>query len=329
MPGCGGERGGSDGDPRRASLSVGVVIPTIGRSTLLDSVFSALGQTFPPRCVAVVVDGPVDKVSGLALPPDPRLVVLSNRPSTGAAACRNVGVRYLDTDLVALLDDDDTWLPTKLELQLAAYRSLLTPVCQHPVIACRSVKTQVSSGRTRLAPLDTIRPGQRVGDYLFRRRRVSPYGAAIGHSMLLFERSLAVAEPFNETLRRHDDWDWALRVGGHPGVGFHHVPEVLLRYAVHAGSTSLQSGWEVSMRWALSRGRYLTRREQADFLLCISAPLAVRYKDWRGLASVVGRARRSNIGSLRAWLYLALVLTQALVRGWRSRFAIRTGKVGG
>jgi glycosyltransferase involved in cell wall biosynthesis len=295
-------------------LSVGVIIPTLGRPSVIDAIRSALDQTYAPAQVVVVADGPLALLDAIQRPTDPRVRLLSNRPQTGAAAARNVGVAALSTVLVALLDDDDTWLPEKLERQVAAFQRLRSEGVLHPVIACRSVKTDLSSGRSVVAPRYLIRPGQRPGNYLFRRRQIRPYGAALGHSMLLFERALAIREPFNVNLRRHDDWDWVLRVGALAGVGFEHVEDVLLRYAVHSGSTSAGPGWEVSIRWALGHDRYLSRREQADFLLCVSGPIAVSHKDWRGLAAVLRQVIRLRRGSPSAWAFLTLAVGRSVAR---------------
>lgn len=306
--------------------SVGVIIPTLGRPSLLAAVASALSQSYPPDQVVVVVDGPMDLAAGYEFPADPRLRVLTNRPQTGAAAARNVGVAALTTELVAILDDDDTWMVNKLERQVAAFLEMRRRGTQHPVIACRSVKVQEASGRMVIAPQKLIRPGQRPGDYLFRRRRVRPYGATLGSSMLLFERHLAILEPFDVSLVRHDDWDLVLRLGAIPGVAFLHVDEVLLRYAVHPGSNSSRAGWEVSMNWALERGRYLTRREQADFLICISGPIALNHGDWRGLAELLRRAVGLGGGSPQAWAFLGvLVARRLLLVPWtRARAALAT-----
>ncbi|MDA8330126.1 MAG: glycosyltransferase [Candidatus Dormibacteraeota bacterium] len=303
--------------PTPSHPSVGVIIPTLGRPSLLAAVASALSQSYAPDQVVVVVDGPLELLAGYEFPADPRLQLLTNRPQRGAAAARNVGAAALTTDLVALLDDDDTWMVKKLEHQVAAFLEMRDRGTKHPVIACRSVKVQEGSGRSVVAPQKLIRPGQRPGDYLFRRRQVRPYGATLGHSMLLFERHLTALEPFNVSSVRHDDWDLALRLGAIPGVAFLHVDEVLLRYAVHPGSSSSQAGWAISMNWALDRGRYLTRREQADFLICISGPIALNHGDWRGLAAVLRHALSLGGGSPQAWGFLgALVARRALPPPW-------------
>ena len=50
---------------------------------------------------------------------DPRLHVIRREPNGGASVARNLGSELATGDLVAFLDADDSWYPTKLERQLA------------------------------------------------------------------------------------------------------------------------------------------------------------------------------------------------------------------
>src|SRR4051812_33536788 len=103
---------------------VSVVIPTRGRPDWAPrAVDQALSQTLRTIEVLVVVDGPDPAtVEALARIGDPRLRVIELPESGGAPAARNVGVRHARADWVALLDDDDGWLPTKLAAQLELAR---------------------------------------------------------------------------------------------------------------------------------------------------------------------------------------------------------------
>ena len=51
---------------------------------------------------------------------DPRLVYLRNRGEPGGSASRNVAIRQASAPVLAFLDDDDQWLPGKIDAQLAA-----------------------------------------------------------------------------------------------------------------------------------------------------------------------------------------------------------------
>ena len=100
---------------------VSVVIPTRNRSGLVvRAVSSALAQTYGDIEVIVVVDGP-DQGTAEALERvnDPRLKIVQLPESVGGSDARNAGVKAADGAWVAFLDDDDEWLPEKIQKQLS------------------------------------------------------------------------------------------------------------------------------------------------------------------------------------------------------------------
>lgn len=104
-----------------ASLRVSVIIPTRDRHELLRAaVRSVLRQTFTNLEIWIVDDGSVPPVrlEELLDAADPRLHLVRLDDQRGVAAARNVGAEKATAPFLAFLDDDDEWLPTKLEDQL-------------------------------------------------------------------------------------------------------------------------------------------------------------------------------------------------------------------
>lgn len=101
------------------AADVSVIIPAYNsQATLAAALHSALQQTVPPREVVVVDDGSADGTAAVAeaFGPKVRLIRQSNG---GPGAARNTGIRAAHGGWIGLLDADDTWLPNKLERQLA------------------------------------------------------------------------------------------------------------------------------------------------------------------------------------------------------------------
>src|SRR6185369_15668619 len=115
---------------------VSVVIPTLNRPDLaVRAVHSALAQTHAALEVIVVVDGPDPATeAALAQVADPRLRVLVLAERGKAPNARNQGALAAAGRWTALLDDDDEWLPTKIETQL---RLAATAGKASPVVATR------------------------------------------------------------------------------------------------------------------------------------------------------------------------------------------------
>jgi glycosyltransferase involved in cell wall biosynthesis len=87
-----------------------VIIKTIGRDTLKNSIESALGEGLP---VIVVFDGPSDQEDKLPSydEQDVRFVTLGRRWGSFGNMAANVGAALATTEYITFLDDDDEFVP--------------------------------------------------------------------------------------------------------------------------------------------------------------------------------------------------------------------------
>lgn len=293
--------------------TVSVIVTTVSRPEVRQAVLSALRQTRPPLEVIVVVDRP-----GEAVPPALRDLPLPGREGNeegptvsvvfsggvGGSAARMRGVAEARGDVIAFLDDDDRWQPGKLERQLALWpaRGPGGDDGRHTLVSCRLAMVSPDGKQQRELPIRLIAPGERVADYLFRRTRVR-YGEGMLHtSTLICDRGLLAVQPWDNSLRLHEDWDWTIAVGGRGDTDIVMCPDILV--TVSAGnrrSVSMSADWQVSMAWVRQRARSLTPREIGDFLLTHTAPLAIRGGDYRAAWAIAGHARRQGRPGLAAW----------------------------
>src|SRR6185503_10744942 len=88
-----------------------------------------------------------------------RVIPLSARG--GAPNARNTGVNEARSRWTALLDDDDEWLPRKLEVQLGLARAVAAPM---PVIACRLVNRTPRAAY--FMPRRLPAPAEPISEYL-------------------------------------------------------------------------------------------------------------------------------------------------------------------
>lgn len=102
------------------SPAVSVIIPTYNRrEQLLGSVNSVLSQSYADIEVIIVDDGSTDRTREVVESiHDARIVYVRHATNRGGSAARNSGIRAARAPVIALLDDDDRWLPDKLALQL-------------------------------------------------------------------------------------------------------------------------------------------------------------------------------------------------------------------
>ena len=102
---------------------VSVVVPAYNaQRTLARTLRSVLAQSYTNLEVLVVDDGSTDATREIAeefARTDPRLRVLT-KPNEGVARARNFGMEAARSELIAPVDADDIWHPTKIEKQVAA-----------------------------------------------------------------------------------------------------------------------------------------------------------------------------------------------------------------
>ena len=98
---------------------VSVIIPTYNRLYLLgQAIDSVRRQTIPGIEIVVVDDGSDESVADKIQKFDSS-ILFARQENLGLNAARNLGLKMARGDYIALLDDDDLWLPFKTEFQLA------------------------------------------------------------------------------------------------------------------------------------------------------------------------------------------------------------------
>src|SRR5258708_4350216 len=99
-------------------LRASVVIPAYNHARFLrETIESVLVQTLPPDEVIVVDDGSTDETPAILASYSSRLTVV-RQDNRGFSAARNTGAARASGDVIAFLDSDALWLPTKLERQI-------------------------------------------------------------------------------------------------------------------------------------------------------------------------------------------------------------------
>jgi len=101
---------------------VTVVVPTYNRPDFLKKTArTILDQTYRNLELIIVSNGvnPANEQAARELN-DPRVIYVDQENTGGPAAPRNHGLRLAKGKYVAFCDDDDLWLPQKIEKQVAA-----------------------------------------------------------------------------------------------------------------------------------------------------------------------------------------------------------------
>jgi glycosyltransferase involved in cell wall biosynthesis len=103
---------------------VSVVIPTYQRPKLVErAVNSVLNQTYQNIEIIVVNDDPETDLSHIKSMSD-KVTLLNHEENKGACQARNTGIKQAEGDYIGLLDDDDEYLPEKIEKQIQQFEQL-------------------------------------------------------------------------------------------------------------------------------------------------------------------------------------------------------------
>lgn len=206
---------------------VSVVIPAYNYGRfIVAAVESVLAQSLAPHEVIVVDDGSTDETTQALEPFGDRIRVLQQK-NQGVGAARNTGGTHATGDLIAFLDADDMWLPTKLEKQVRRF-------ADDPdlgLVHCGVLEVD-AAGRPLRQILDGMEGCVAREMLLFRRNVILGGGSAMMVSRHAFESTGG----FDARLPPTEDWDFWYRVARKFRVGF--VPEILVRYRCHGDNHS-------------------------------------------------------------------------------------------
>ncbi len=215
---------------------VDILIPAFNSAHFLTgAIESVLAQTVAEWRILLVDDGSSDGtrefVERFAAENADRLagrLTYLYQQNRGLPAARNAGIRAGSSPLIALLDADDQWLPTRLEDSIRSLED------RHDVGLSYGGVSRFELSGTVLDTFVTSEPGgsrEEVARRLYTRTVHFPCPT------VTFRRECVDAVGmFDETMRATEDRDLWLRIAQRYGVVF--VPRVLALYRVSAGSMS-------------------------------------------------------------------------------------------
>ncbi len=181
------------------SPTVSIIVPTYNRGWIIkEAIESILAQDFDDYELIVIDDGSSDDTPDQLRTYGDRIRFFQ-QVNRGVSSARNAGIREARGELIALLDSDDTWLPEKLEAQVAFFNAFPEArICQTEEIWMRN-GVRVNPGRRH----------RKESGMIFERSLalclVSPSAVMMRKSLLdevgLFDEDLPACEDYDLWLR--------------------------------------------------------------------------------------------------------------------------------
>lgn len=303
-------------ESRDSSLLVSVIIATNRNSPFLEAaLISVEQQTYPCWEVIVVDDGVPDHeqlervVSGHA-----QVRVIRQR-AAGVSTARNVGVAQSSGELCAFLDDDDEWLPERLQLQVDA-------MAQDPeaVLAYGRISSIDASGG-QIAPADQ-RSARNLVE-IFNGSATPNFG-----TVTIRRHSLLRVGGFHSALSYAEDLDLILRLAREGSFVF--IDQELVRYRWHGDNvTRNYRDLATSIRTVADLHRLAARAalDGTDGALVERRRRNGRYVAWQATRAARGAVHRREPHRAAAELLWALRFAPAApVRATLARLRSRVGR---
>ncbi len=221
-------------------MLVSVVIPTFNCADfLVEAIRSVLAQTYEDYEIIVVDDGSTDHAEAALRPFGNRIRYIRQEPG-GPSVARNRGILKARGELIAFLDADDLWRPTKLARQVEYLN-------HHPeaVLVYTDFTRGPNPGSNNDSRLRAYKP----------RDSADPFHALLEENfiatptVMVRREALARSGLFDPTLKGSEDFDLWLRlakvksewcdagvVSGTHGFGF--IDEILADVRQHGSNTS-------------------------------------------------------------------------------------------
>jgi glycosyltransferase involved in cell wall biosynthesis len=248
------------------------------------SVASVMAQTYFSWELVIIDDGSTDdtaKVIDHLKLPKSQLKVITTSGNAGPGAARNHGINQAKGNLIAFLDADDHWEPTKLELQV-------TRIQEGYDLVFSSGYFIGADPAARFATAKGPYSGTEMFEVLYQHNRI-PIVSVLARRSILTKAGLFKEEGLLS--RKCEDYDLWMRVA-QAGGKFYGMPEKLVGYRVHPDSSTHQP-------LVMLRGDLAAVEQFKD-----AVPAAARAKRLRDIYNRLAAAAAAHGESAAAHAYL-------------------------
>lgn len=213
---------------------ISIIIPVYNGAKFLDkTIQSVLAQTFADWELIIIDDQSTDNSRDIIKSlesSDQRIhSVFLEKNSGGPAIPKNIGLESAKGEFIAFLDQDDVWLPEKLEKQFGLFEFSNKPKLE--LVSCfvniRDKEGKLLSQHNKNYRNDIV-------------KHLTKINFLMTSSCIMVKREVfKKVGVFDSQFKVNDDWDMWLRIA-EAGWAFDFVPEYLVNYISHGDNVSLK-----------------------------------------------------------------------------------------
>ncbi len=186
---------------------ISVIIPTYNRAhSLPRAIKSVLMQTYKDFELIIVDDGSTDNTYEIVnkyIEKDDRVKYIKHEINKGGNKARNTGIKNALGNYITFLDSDDEYLSNNLEERFKIRQKISS---DYGVIYNQNIK-KTNLGE-KIVPKRGIKKNESVIKYLFSNEGELQTNTLFISKDILIKNNLY----FDENLKRHQDWDLAIRL---------------------------------------------------------------------------------------------------------------------
>lgn len=200
---------------------VSAIIPTYNRSKeLLKSIKTVLDQSYKGEIEIIIIDDSKEsqqkiineKFSEIIKNSKNRTInYIHKAKKEGSPVARNIGIKEAKGEYIAFLDDDDEWLPEKIEKQV----EIMEKYKDVGLVVCYSLDKRFGRERTN-KPTDEISHGNIL----------KAFNLSSSSAYLVKREAIEKEDGFDISLPSAQEYDLAIRISKHYKVRC--APEILM-----------------------------------------------------------------------------------------------------
>lgn len=221
--------------------TVSVIIPTYNRTeVLMNSIKTVLNQTYKGEIELIIVDDSkkslkqeIDKEFKKTLGKNRKINYIHNAKKEGAPKARNLGIQKAKGEYLAFLDDDDTWVPEKIEKQV----EILDKNKDVALVICYSLDKRFGNERINKPP-----------ESITHEMVLKSFNLSSTSSYLIRKNILKEIGSFDISLPSAQEYDLAIRISKNHQV--YCVPEMLMIQNATEGQIS--EDWDRKIKGLMS-----------------------------------------------------------------------------
>lgn len=240
---------------------VSIIIPSHDRALLLEETLKSIqDQSIKNFECIVIIDSKLETYSEIRdrFHQDARFQFLACTGIKRSSLPRNIGLNSAKGSLIAFCDDDDSWHPQKLEIQLKCFEEF-----HSPILVCSNYKT-FNKESIIFDEIDSLNKERFkiINKHILKFRNIIPLSSVILNRDIFDE-----GKRFSNKMGVIDDWEFWLRASKQYKII--RVNANLMHYRIHDGNLYTSNKWKLRKQFFYTHLNALEYTNILDFLASI------------------------------------------------------------